>query len=92
MTGYKGQTGIFEFVELTPSLAELVIKNASLNSIKEEAHKFGYIPLFEMGLEKLTAGQICLEELLKETSNVDTYRDPEKKVKVMPVDANAVQI
>lgn len=92
MTGYKGQTGIFEFVELSPSLAELVIKNASLNTIKEEAHRFGYIPLFEMGMEKLTAGQICLEELLKETSNVDTYRDPEQKVKVTPVDANPIQI
>lgn len=92
MTGFKGQTGIFEFVELTPSLAELVIKNASLNRIKEEAHKYGYIPLFEMGLEKLTSGRICLEELLKETTNVDTYRGSEAKTEVIPVDANPVQI
>ncbi len=92
MTGFKGQTGIYEFVELTPSLAELVIKNASLNQIKEEAHKFGYIPLFEMGLEKLTTGKVCLEELLKETSNVDTYQDPSVKVKVTSSDANSVQI
>lgn len=90
MTGFKGQTGIFEFVELTPSLAELIIQNASLNTIREEAHKFGYIPLFEMGLEKLTAGTVCLEELLKETSNVDTYQDPSVKVKVTAVNANPV--
>ncbi len=92
MTGFKGQTGIYEFIELTPSLAELVIKNASLNQIKEEAHKFGYIPLFEMGLEKLTTGKVCLEELLKETSNVDTYQDPTLKVKVTSSDANSVQV
>jgi len=90
MTGFRGQTGIFEFVELTPSLAELIIMNASLNTIREEAHKFGYIPLFEMGLEKLTAGKVCLEELLKETSNVDTYQDSSVKVKVTAADANAV--
>ncbi|UCC44856.1 MAG: hypothetical protein JSU65_02720, partial [Candidatus Zixiibacteriota bacterium] len=73
-------------------LAELVIKNASLNQIRVEASKYGYIPLFEIGMEKLTAGAVCLEELLKETSNVDTYRDPDVQVKVTNVDANPVQI
>ncbi|MEW6412935.1 MAG: ATPase, T2SS/T4P/T4SS family [Candidatus Zixiibacteriota bacterium] len=92
MTGFKGQTGIFEFIEVNPAIAELIISNASLNRIKEEAHKYGYIPLFEMGLEKLTSGIVCLEELLKETSNVDVYRDPNVKVKVTDSDANAVQI
>ncbi|UCE24326.1 MAG: Flp pilus assembly complex ATPase component TadA [Candidatus Zixiibacteriota bacterium] len=92
MTGFRGQTGIFEFVEVTPSVAELVIKKASLSRIKEEAHKYGYIPLFEMGLEKLTAGQVCLEELLKETSNVDTYETGGEKVKVTAADAHTVQI
>ena len=70
-TGFKGQTGIFEFVEITPALSEMIIAGASLNHIKEQARLNGYLPLFETGLQKLTAGQICLEELLKETSHIE---------------------
>ncbi len=74
-TGYKGQTGIFEFVEITPYLSELIMRNASMNQIKEEARKNGYIPLFEIGLERLRMGVVSLEELLKETYNIDEYYD-----------------
>jgi len=73
--GYKGQTGIFEFVEITPYLSELIMRNASINQIKEEARKNGYIPLFEIGLERLRMGVVSLEELLKETYNIDEYYD-----------------
>jgi type II secretory ATPase GspE/PulE/Tfp pilus assembly ATPase PilB-like protein len=71
MTGFKGLIGIFEYMEITPAIADMIIQNVSLNQIKEEARKFGYIPLFEMGLEKIVKGTVCLEELLKETSNVE---------------------
>lgn len=90
MTGFKGLTGIYEFIEITPSISELIMKNASLNQIKEEARKFRYIPLFEMGLEKLTAGIINLEELLKETSNIENYSTSSEKVKVTMVNANSI--
>jgi type IV pilus assembly protein PilB len=67
-SGFKGQTGIFEYIEISPTISEMIISGASLNSIKEEARLHGYLPLFETGLQKLTAGLVCLEELLKETS------------------------
>lgn len=72
-TGYAKLTGIFEFMEITNSLTELVLQGASLSRIREEAGRSGYIPLFEAGLEKLMSGAICLEELLKETSNIEDY-------------------
>ncbi|MBI5267096.1 MAG: Flp pilus assembly complex ATPase component TadA [candidate division Zixibacteria bacterium] len=69
-TGLAGLTGIFELVEVTPALGELIIKNASPRIIGETARRAGYIPLFEAGLDRVKAGEICLEELLKETSSV----------------------
>jgi len=93
MTGYKGLTGIYEFIEINPVLAELILNNASLNQIREEARKYGYIPLFEMGLEKLATGNVSLEEVLKETSNIDNYEHGHKStVKVTVSDATTISI
>lgn len=73
MTGFKGLTGIYEYFEVNSILSEMIIKNESLNRIKEEARKYGYIPLFDIGLEKVAKGVVCLEELLKETSNIESF-------------------
>lgn len=71
MTGFKGLTGIYEYFEINSVIANMLLENQSINRIKEEARKYGYVPLFEMGLEKITKGTVCLEELLKETTNTD---------------------
>lgn len=76
-TGQKGLTGIYEYVEITPHVADMIMNNASLNQIKDQARRHGYVPLFEAGLEKVASGRICLEELIKETSNIDDgYETP----------------
>lgn len=72
-SGYQGLIGIYEFLEVNPTIADMMLKDASLNEIREAARKYGYLPLFEMGLEKLNKGIICLEELLKETSNIENF-------------------
>ena len=82
MTGFKGLTGIYEYFEVNAVLSEMIIKNASLTRLREEARKSGFIPLFEMGLEKIAQGTVCLEELLKETSNIDSYQMTEMKTEV----------
>ena len=89
-TGLKGLTGIFEYVEITPLIADQIIADVSLNVIREEARRGGYVPLFEMGLEKLTSGQVCLEELLKETSNLENMFDPYQQAYVKAADASRV--
>jgi type IV pilus assembly protein PilB len=72
-TGFAKMTGIYEFIDIRPRMVELFMNNAPLHQIRDEARRFGYVPLFEAGLEKLTRGLICLEELLKETSNIEDY-------------------
>ncbi len=72
-TGFAKMTGIYEFIDIRPRMVELFMNNAPLHQLREEARHFGYVPLFEAGLEKLSRGLICLEELLKETSNIEDY-------------------
>ncbi|MFH1373276.1 MAG: ATPase, T2SS/T4P/T4SS family [bacterium] len=89
-TGFKGQIGVFEFVEITPHISDMIMRNASLTELREEARKSGYIPLFEMGLEKLQLGIICLEELLKETFNIDDYSHPDSEMIVTVTSVGSV--
>ncbi len=77
-SGYKGQVGIYEFIEITPYISELIIKGVSVNRLREESRKHGFLPLFEMGMEKITKGQINLEELISETSNIEDISAAEK--------------
>jgi type II secretory ATPase GspE/PulE/Tfp pilus assembly ATPase PilB-like protein len=87
-TGYRGQTGIFEFVEITPYISEMIMRQASLREIKAEARENAYVPLFEMGLSKLREGLINLEELLKQTCNIENFFDPSQETRVIVSNAD----
>jgi len=89
-TGYKGQVGIYEFIEITPFISELIIKGVSVNRLREESRKHGFLPLFEMGMEKITEGKINLEELLSETSNIEDLSASEKHDSVEPQNARTL--
>jgi len=65
MTGYHGQTGIFELVDVDENMAEMIIAGESENRIRHYAAEHGYRPLFKAGLEKVMEGKVCLEELLR---------------------------
>ncbi len=90
MTGYAGQTGIFEFLEITPEISDLIYDKASLSRIRDSARKSGYLPLFEAGLEKVAVGEITLEELLKETTNIEDYSFRPDEMKPETANANAI--
>ncbi|MBU8932377.1 MAG: Flp pilus assembly complex ATPase component TadA [candidate division Zixibacteria bacterium] len=89
-SGYRGLTGIYEFVEINPSLAEMIMNGASLGQLTESARHNGYLPLFDSGLEKIQLGTVCLEELLKETSCGECPIDPPTSPPVRVLDANQV--
>lgn len=64
-TGYKGRTAIFEFIEITDQLEELILKHPASHEIWELARKSGARCLFEDGLDKVKNGITTLEELLR---------------------------
>ncbi len=66
-TGYKGRVGLFEVMEITDELRELIIIGASSIEIRKKAIELGMVTLRESGLCKLRDGVTTIEEVVKET-------------------------
>lgn len=66
-TGYKGRVGLYEVMEITDELRELIIIGASAIELRRKAVELGMITLRESGLYKLREGITTIEEVVKET-------------------------
>jgi type IV pilus assembly protein PilB len=66
-TGYKGRVGLYEVMEITDELRELIIIGASAIELRRKAMELGMITLRESGLYKLREGITTIEEVVKET-------------------------
>jgi len=64
-TGYLGRVGIFEILEMTEPIKELMMEKADVSKIKETAVKSGMTTMIEDGLEKVENGITTIEEILK---------------------------
>jgi general secretion pathway protein E len=65
MTGYRGRSGIYEMLTLSPTIRKLISQKADLTDIRSAAHREGMRPLMINGAEKVAAGITTIEELLK---------------------------
>jgi len=66
-TGYKGRVGLYEVMEITDELRELIIIGASAMELRRKAIELGMITLRESGLCKIRDGITTIEEVIKET-------------------------
>jgi type IV pilus assembly protein PilB len=66
-TGYKGRVGLYEVMEITDELRELIIIGASAIELRRKAIELGMITLRGSGLHKLREGITTIEEVVKET-------------------------
>ncbi len=66
-TGFKGRTGIFEYLQLNDTLRELINAGASTQQLRESAVKQGMRTLRISGLEKVFGGVTTIEEAVRET-------------------------
>ena len=66
-TGYKGRVGLYEVMEMTDDLRELIIIGASAIELRKKAVELGMITLRQSGLYKLREGITTIEEVVKET-------------------------
>ncbi len=65
--GYKGRVGLYEILEITDEIRELILVGASALEVKKKAIEQGMISLRRSGLIKVMAGQTTLEEVFRET-------------------------
>lgn len=68
-TGYKGRVAIYEVLQVTPKIRELVLRNASSDDIKKQAIKDGMKTLRMCALTKVAQGLTTLEEAVSNSSS-----------------------
>jgi len=66
-SGYIGRIGIFEILNITPGLNDLVLKQSSAQEITRQAVKEGMILMKQDGYLKALAGITTLEEIMRVT-------------------------
>ncbi len=66
-TGYKGRIGLYEVMEVSDEIRELILIGASALELRKKAIDDGMITLRESGLHKIRNGLTTLEEVVRET-------------------------
>lgn len=66
-TGYKGRVGLYETMEVTDEIRELILIGASALELRKKAMDDGMITLRESGLHKIRNGVTTIEEVVRET-------------------------
>jgi type IV pilus assembly protein PilB len=63
--GYKGRMGIHEVLEMSPSLKNMVMEDATGDDIATQARKEGMLTMIEDGIFKAAQGLTSIEEVLR---------------------------
>jgi type IV pilus assembly protein PilB len=66
-TGYKGRVGLYEVMEVSEELRELILVGASGLELRRKAIDEGMITLRASGLRKVKDGLTSIEEVVRET-------------------------
>ena len=63
--GYKGRMGIYEVLEVTPTIKDLIIKGGTPDEIDKQAKAEGMSSMIEDGIFKAAEGGTSIEEVLR---------------------------
>jgi len=63
--GYKGRSGIYEALRVSPAISDMILRRAPAFEIKKQARKEGMATMLEDGLRKMQSGQTTLEEIIR---------------------------
>jgi type IV pilus assembly protein PilB len=66
-TGYKGRVGLYEVMEITEELRELILVGASALELRRKAVEEGMLTLRSSGLRKVKDGVTTIDEVVRET-------------------------
>ncbi|MFN8010658.1 MAG: type IV-A pilus assembly ATPase PilB [Holophagaceae bacterium] len=65
--GYKGRVGLYEVLEMSETLKDMVLTGASAIELREQAVKEGMLTLRRSGCRKVLDGVTTIEEIVRET-------------------------
>jgi type IV pilus assembly protein PilB len=66
-SGYKGRIGIYETLEITEEMSELILKKASPAELNQQAEKQGMLTIVADGFIKAKNGITTIEEIMRVT-------------------------
>jgi type II secretory ATPase GspE/PulE/Tfp pilus assembly ATPase PilB-like protein len=66
-TGYKGRTGIYEFLAVNDQIREMILQRTSSNLIKKKAIELGMRTLRQDGWDKVKRGLTTISEVIRVT-------------------------
>ncbi len=69
-SGFRGRMGVYEFVEMTPALAEAIDADATTREITRVAIADGMRPMWRDGIDKAALGLTTVEEVVRIASTM----------------------
>jgi general secretion pathway protein E len=72
-TGFRGRSGLYEVMPVTPRIARLVSERAASQEIKREALNDGMLTLREYGIKKIALGVTTFEEVIAVTDDTQVF-------------------
>lgn len=70
-TGYRGRTGIFEFLVMSESIRKMLRENRSTSDIREQAIAEGMITMKKDGMLKVKEGITSISEVLRNVFSIN---------------------
>jgi type IV pilus assembly protein PilB len=68
-TGYRGRQGLYEVLEVTDPIRELIMDRAPLAKVRDQARKQGMLTLRQCAIRKLLGGVTTVEEMIRATAS-----------------------
>lgn len=66
-TGFRGRAGIYELLQMTPGVKNLITPDVPIEKLRRQAYKEGMRPMRVSGLAKVSQGRTSFEEIMKVT-------------------------
>ncbi|MEZ5326169.1 MAG: GspE/PulE family protein [Verrucomicrobiales bacterium] len=66
-SGYKGRKGIFELLQITEAMRELITERAPTTVVQNKAVELGMVTIRQDGIRNIFSGETSIEEVLKYT-------------------------
>jgi type IV pilus assembly protein PilB len=63
--GFSGRIAVFEVIEMTDQLAEIILKEPTIENLQQEAKRQGMTTMFQDGILKTLKGITTIEEVLR---------------------------